>query len=77
MRAENEVMWNGQHTTLKSESSYFVGKKTLGSDEVIFIINNGSSDVSWQCSGKDLITGENVSGTANCPGLSARFIKTK
>ena len=77
MRAENEVMWNGQHTTLKSESSYFVGKKTLGSDEVIFIINNGSSNVSWQCSGKDLITGENVSGTANCPGLSARFIKTK
>ena len=77
MREENEVIWNGAHTTLKSESTYFVGKKTLGSDEVIFIINNGSSSVSWSCSGKDLITGETVSGTANCAGLSARFIKTK
>ena len=77
MRIENEVMWNGKHTTLKSDSSYFVGKKTLDGAEVIFIINNGSNPVSWQCSGTDLITGEPVSGTANCDGLSARFIKTK
>lgn len=77
MREENEVMWNGKHTTLKSDSSYFVGKKTLGSDEVIFIINNGSNSVSWSCSGTDLITGETVSGNASCDGLSARFIKTK
>lgn len=77
IRMENEVMWNGTHTTLKSESSYFVGKKTLGSDEVIFIINNGTSPVSWSCSGTDLVTGETVSGNASCDGLSARFIKTK
>lgn len=77
MRAENEVVWNGKHTTLKSDSSYFVGKKTLGSDEVVFIINNGSSSVSLSCSGTDLITGEKVSGNASCEGLSARFIKTK
>lgn len=77
MRAENEVVWNGNHETLKSDSSYFVGKKTLGTNEVIFIINNGSNSVSWPCSGTDLITGETVSGTVNCDGLSARFIKTK
>lgn len=77
IRAENKVMWNGEHTTLKSDASYFVGKKTLDNTEVVFIINNGNSSVSWSCSGTDLVTGETVSGTAIVDGLSARFIKTK
>lgn len=77
MRAENEVLWNGDNITLVSQSSYYVGKKTLGSEEVIFIINNGTSPVSYNCSGKDMITGESVSGQVSCDGLSARFIRVK
>lgn len=77
MRSENPVLWSGTNQTLKSTTSYYVGKKTLGSEEVIFIINNGTSSVSYNCSGKDMITGESVSGSVTCDGLSARFIKVK
>jgi hypothetical protein len=77
MRSENPVLWSGTNQTLKSTTSYYVGKKTLGSEEVIFIINNGTSSVSYNCSGKDMITGESVSGSVICDGLSARFIKVK
>ena len=77
MRSENPVLWNGTNTTLESTTSYYVGKKTLGTEEVIFIINNGTSSVSYSCSGTDLISGEKVSGSVTCDGLSARFIKVK
>lgn len=77
MRAENEVLWNGDSSTLVSQSSYYVGKKTLGSEEVIFIINNGTSSVSYNCSGEDMLTGQSVSGSVTCDGLSARFIRVK
>ena len=77
MRSENPVLWNGENETLESTTSYYVGKKTLGYEEVIFIINNGTSSVSYSCSGMDLITGQNVSGSVTCDGLSARFIKVK
>lgn len=77
MRSENEVLWNGDSSTLVSNSSYYVGKKTLGSEEVIFIINNGTNSVSYNCSGTDMLTGQTVSGSVTCDGLSARFIRVK
>ena len=77
MRSENEVLWNGDSSTLVSQTSYYVGKKTLGSEEVIFIINNGTNSVSYNCSGTDMLTGQTVSGSVTCDGLSARFIRVK
>ena len=77
MRSENPALWNGTNETLKSTTSYYVGKKTLGSEEVIYIINNGTSAVSYSCSGIDLISGAKVSDSVTCDGLSARFIKVK
>ena len=77
MRSENEVLWNGDSSTLVSQTSYYVGKKTLGSEEVIFIINNGTNSVSYNCSGTDMLTGQTVSGSVTCDGLSARFIRLK
>ena len=77
MRSENPVLWKGENETLESTTSYYVGKKTLGTEEVIFIINNGPTSVSYNCSGTDLISGENISGSVTCDGISARFIKIK
>lgn len=77
MRAENEALWNGEATTLSSDSTLYVGKKTLNGTTIIFMINNGSSSRSYAVgsSGTDLLTNNSTGTSVSVDAYSARFIK--
>lgn len=75
MRAENEIIWKGVSSTVKSENDFYVGKKTLDGNTVYFGINyNSSSSKSFSASGTDLLSGTKYSGTVTVPALSAVYV---
>ena len=76
-RAGNEALWNGTSSTLSSSSSFYAGKKVKDSDTVVFMMNSGSSSVSYSVgsSGTDIVTGETTTSTVTVPAMSAVFIK--
>lgn len=75
MRAENEIIWKGTSSTVKSENDFYVGKKTLDGNTVYFGINyNSSSSKSFSASGTDLLSGTKYSGTVTVPALSAVYV---
>ncbi len=77
MRSEHEALWNGTSSDISTNGNLYVGKKVGGGETIIFAINNSSSSVTFSATGKDLITGESVSGSASVDGYSARFILVK
>lgn len=76
-REENEALWNGTHTTLSCENSFYAGKKVKGSNTVVFLINSGSSSRSYHIgtAGTDLVTGNATSSTVTVEGLSSMFVR--
>lgn len=77
MRSEHEALWNGTSSDISTNGNLYVGKKVGGGETIIFAINNSSSSATFSATGKDLITGESVSGSASVDGYSARFILVK
>lgn len=77
MRSEHEALWNGTSNDISTNGNLYVGKKVGGGETIIFAINNSSSSATFSATGKDLITGESVSGSASVDGYSARFILVK
>ena len=76
-RSENEAMWNGTHTTLASEETFYAGKKTKGTNTVVFLLNGGSSAITFTvgAAGTDLVTGAATTSTVTVDALSTMFIK--
>lgn len=75
IRKEHEALWNGTNETLAREEKYYVGKKVGKNEEIIYILNFGDSDVSYEVKkGTNLITGKPVKKSVTVEPYSASFI---
>lgn len=87
LRSENPALWNGNRTHLFSTMTKYADLKEHGNNKVIYLLNTGTSQESFQLQesqiGKvvliDGLTGEKISSsggkyTIPVDGLSARFL---
>ena len=78
-RSSHPALFEGKAETLFESDGAYIGRKTAGKEEIVFVINCGSDEFEYNLEkgGRDIITGNRVRKSGVLPSWSALFVKTR
>ena len=78
-RKNTPVLYEGKNETLLASKELYIGKKTLGKTELVYLLNCSASPQIYtlEKGGKDIISGRKVGKTGTLAPWSALFIRVK
>ncbi len=78
-RQRHPSLYKGTNETISAEGSTYIGKKTLGTEETVYILNCGEEAYSYSLDrgGRDLLSGRRVGKSGTVAPWSALFIQVR
>ena len=76
-RQKHPALYDGANQTILAEGNVYIGKKTLGRESIIYLLNCGDEAYAYRLEkgGRNLLTGKRVQKSGSLPPWSALFIE--